>query len=120
MKKLSLILVLFFSVFSSCKTNENTNYNTVINQITEHYNANNYQAIYNLYTPKKQQISTKQKTTDFYKNKVKAVSGKCKSTEFITTLNGKQVYKLYFEKSEALLTLKLDSNNKIEYLLLKS
>ncbi len=118
MKTLICHIFLILTV-ASCSSKEKENYKTVVKTLQENYNNSNYEAIFNGFNKSMQEFSNLEKTTYFFAEKVKRKVGNWITTNFKATQNKKQVYTIAFEKGEAILSVQLDKNNKIAYLLLK-
>ena len=96
------------------------NYKTAIDNFQENYNRENYESIFNSFSPEMKQALPLDKTVQFL-NGLKSQVGKISSKEFSSfEQNTYASYKATFEKAVLAINISLDSQNQINGLLVKA
>lgn len=117
MKKVTLLtfILLAHTIFAQT---EKPNYITVSAQFETLYNAADYKAIFDLYSPEMKIALPLQETTQFLSS-IQAEAGKINKREFIKFDRTYAVYKTTFEKKTASVNISIDNNFKINGLSVK-
>lgn len=117
MKKLFYILILI--ILSSSLTAQTENYSHSIDQFWKNFNTGKYNEIFNSFAPEMKQSLPIDKNKQFFSD-LKTQVGNVKSTEFIGYEQSTYaVYKTQFEKGILVVNISLNSQNKINGLLIK-
>lgn len=118
MKKSILFLAILLPLFSFGQTEKET-YKKVSAEFEELFNAEEYQNIFDLFSPQMKAALPIEKTTDFVKG-LKSQVGKIEKMEFTSYENGTYAsYKTKFERGLFAVNISLDNDAKINGLFVK-
>ncbi len=118
MKKLILFIFIISPFLVFCQTEKETSKKKSA-EFEKHYNSNEYQEIFEMFSDEMKTSLPIEQTMDFFKG-LKNQAGKITSREFIKYENGTYAsYKTTFERAILALNISLDKNSKINGLLVK-
>lgn len=117
MKKLSLILLILIPMLSFGQT-EKEIAKKISAEFEKHYNSDEYQNIFDLFSPEMKSALPIEQTTDFLKG-LKSQAGKIQKREFVKYEQTYASYKTTFERAIFAVNISLDSNAKINGLFVK-
>lgn len=117
MKKINLILLLLISIISFGQTEKETA-KKVSTEFELYYNSNEYQKIFDLFSPEMKSALPIEKTTDFLKG-LKSQVGKIQKREFVKYKQTYASYRTTFERAIFAVNISLDNNAKINGLFVK-
>lgn len=117
MKKTSLILLILIPILSFGQTEKKTS-KKVSAEFEKHYNSDEYQKIFDLFSPEMKSALPIEQTTDFLKG-LKSQAGKIQKREFIKYEQPYASYKTTFERAVFAVNISLDNNAKINGLFVK-
>ncbi|WP_062060441.1 DUF3887 domain-containing protein [Aquimarina longa] len=109
--KFILLLVICFTA-QSILAQDATAYENITKKFQENYNAQDVEAIFNMYTTELQESMTKEGVNQFVKGCYEQF-GNLKNIIFIETTEGVYSYTAEFDKSKLSMDLQLDTNHKI-------
>jgi len=112
-----LLLMIFFSLklFSQ---SEQPIYERFVSVFTERFNSGDYDGIYDLYDAGMKNTYTSIQTRNYFGKTIKSLTGEIESMQFYTLRDGAHVYRVFFDKSVADLTITLSPQSKINGLLI--
>lgn len=112
-----LLLMIFFSIklFSQ---SEQPIYERFVSVFAERFNSGDYDGIYDLYDAGMKNTYTSIETRNFFEKTIKNLTGNIESMQFYTLRDGAHVYRMYFDKSVADMTITLSPQSKINGLLI--
>lgn len=117
MKKLILILSTLIQIMSFGQTEKETA-KKVSTEFEKYYNSNEYQKIFDLFSPEMKNALPIEQTTDFLKG-LKTQAGKIEKREFIKYDQTYASYKTTFERAVFAVNISLDNNATINGLFVK-
>lgn len=117
MKKINLILFILLPMLSFGQTEKETA-KKVSAEFDTYYNFNEYQKIFDLFSPEMKSALPIEQTTDFLKG-LKNQAGKIQKREFIKYEQTYASYKTTFERAVFTVNISLDKNTKINGLFVK-
>lgn len=117
MKKLTLILLIVIPILSFGQTEKEIAKN-VSAEFEKHYNSDQYQKIFDLFSPEMKSALPIEQTIDFL-NGLKSQAGKIEKREFIKYEQTYVSYKTTFERAIFAVNISLDNNAKINGLFVK-
>ncbi|MDA0316299.1 MAG: DUF3887 domain-containing protein [Bacteroidetes bacterium] len=117
MKKLNLIIFILLPMLSLGQTEKETA-KKVSAEFDKYYNFNEYQKIFDLFSPEMKSALPIEQTTDFLKG-LKNQAGKIQKREFIKYEQTYASYKTTFERAVFAVNISLDNNAKINGLFVK-
>ena len=118
MKKLILFILIITTPLVFCQAEKETS-KKISAEFEKHYNSNEYQEIFEMFSDEMKTASPIEQTTDFFKG-LKDQAGKITIREFIKYENGTYAsYKTIFERALFALNISLDKNYKINGLSIK-
>ncbi len=117
MKKLNLILLVLIPILSFGQTEKETN-KKISAEFEKHFNSDEYQKIFDLFSPEMKSALPIEQTTDFLKG-LKSQTGKIKKREFIKYEQTYASYKTIFERTIFAVNISLDNNAEINGLFVK-
>lgn len=116
-KILSILILTLFSTYTFGQT-EKENYKTVSASFEENYNAENFEAIFESFSPVMQKALPLNQTKKFLKG-LKTQAGNIVKREFVNYEKSFASYKTNFERALLTLNISVDNNSKIDGLLVK-
>lgn len=116
MKKTVVLLLLISTVCNA--QSEKKHYKNVAAKFMSNYNAGKYEAIFNMYDANLKASLPLEKSNAFFKNNV-LPAGKIKKMEFWDIKNSAHIYKTTFDNIVLDVLLSLDTENKINGLLIR-
>jgi murein DD-endopeptidase MepM/ murein hydrolase activator NlpD len=117
MKKINLILLLLIPIISFGQTQKETA-KKVSAEFEKYYNSNEYQKIFDLFSPEMKSALPIEQTTDFLKG-LKSQAGKIQKREFVKYEQTYASYKTTFERTVFAVNISLDNTGKINGLFVK-
>jgi murein DD-endopeptidase MepM/ murein hydrolase activator NlpD len=117
MKKINLILLLLIPIISFGQTQKETA-KKVSAEFEKYYNTNEYQKIFDLFSPEMKSALPIEQTTDFLKG-LKSQAGKIQKREFVKYEQTYASYKTTFERTVFAVNISLDNTGKINGLFVK-
>ena len=118
MKKLILFILIISPFLVFCQTEKETS-KKISAEFEKHYNSDEYQEIFEMFSDEMKTSLPIEQTRDFFKG-LKNQAGKITSREFIKYENGTHAsYKTTFERAILALNISLDKNSKINGLFVK-
>ena len=118
MKKLILFIFIISPFLVFCQTEKETSKKKSA-EFEKHYNSDEYQEIFEMFSDEMKTSLPIEQTMDFFKG-LKNQAGKITSREFIKYENGTYAsYKTIFERALFVLNISIDKNSKINGLLVK-
>ena len=117
MKKINLILLLLIPIISFGQTQKETA-KKVSAEFEKYYNSNEYQKIFDLFSPEMKSALPIEQTTDFLKG-LKSQAGKIQKREFVKYEQTYASYKTTFELTVFAVNISLDNTGKINGLFVK-
>ena len=117
MKKINLILLLLIPIISFGQTQKETA-KKVSAEFQKYYNSNEYQKIFDLFSPEMKSALPIEQTTDFLKG-LKSQAGKIQKREFVKYEQTYASYKTTFERTVFAVNISLDNTGKINGLFVK-
>ncbi len=118
MKNIILIALILIVNISFGQTEKSTN-KTVTENFVKNYNADDYTAIFSMFSDVMQEVLPINKTTEFLTG-LKSQAGKISNREFIKYENGTYAsYKTTFEHAVFVLNISIDDHSKIDGLFVK-
>lgn len=117
MKKLNLILLILIPLLSFGQTEKETA-KKVSSEFEKYYNSDEYQKIFDLFSPEMKSALPIEQTTDFLKG-LKSQAGKIVKREFVKYEQTYASYKTTFEQAIFTVNISLDNNAKINGLYVK-
>ncbi|HOX82489.1 MAG TPA: DUF3887 domain-containing protein, partial [Chryseolinea sp.] len=118
MKNLHLIIALSFVVNLAFAQAEKENYKTVVAKFEKNYNAENFDAVFNMFSSDMQKALPLDKTKGFLTN-LKLQSGKITKREFERYENTYASYKTNFERALYTVNISVDGDSKINGMFVK-
>lgn len=112
MKKLSLILLILIPIFSFGQTEKETS-KKVSAEFEKYYNSNEYQKIFELFSPELKRALPIEQATDFL-NGLKSQSGIITKRKFVKYEQTYATYKTNFKRGIWSLMISLDNHSKIK------
>ena len=117
MKKINLILLLLIPIISFGQTQKETA-KKVSAEFEKYYNSNEYQKIFDLFSPEMKSALPIEQTTDFLKG-LKSQACKIQKREFVKYEQTYASYKTTFERTVFAVNISLDNTGKINGLFVK-
>lgn len=117
MKKINLILLILIPLLSFGQTEKETA-KKVSAEFEKYYNSDEYQKIFDLFSPEMKSALPIEQTTDFLKG-LKSQAGKIVKREFVKYEQTYASYKTTFEQAIFTVNISLDNNAKINGLYVK-
>ncbi len=112
-----LLLMIFFSL-NLFSQSEQPIYERFVSVFTERFNSGDYDGIYDLYDAGMKNTYTSIQTRNYFGKTIKSLTGEIESMQFYTLRDGAHVYRVFFDKSVADLTITLSPQSKINGLLI--
>jgi len=113
-----VLVVLLFISLKLFSQEEQPIYERFVSVFTERFNSGDYEGIYDLYDAGMKNAYTSIETRTFFEKTIKSLTGDIESMRFFTFREGAHVYRVYFDKSVADLTITLSPQSKINGLLI--
>lgn len=117
MKKLNLILLILIPMLSFGQT-EKEIAKKISSEFEKYYNSDEYQKIFDLFSPEMKSALPIEQTTDFLKG-LKSQAGKIQKREFVKYEQTYATYKTTFERAVFAVNISLDNNANINGLFVK-
>lgn len=118
MKRILTILIFTFLTNFTFGQTEKEAYKTVANSFELNYNSDNFEAIFNSFSPEMQSALPLDKTKDFLTG-LKQQAGKITKREFVKYEQTYASYKTTFERALFAVNISIDNNSKINGLFVK-
>lgn len=109
---LLLCLVMISTAWVRAQPNENDTYKAITSKLVNAYNASQYEAVFNSFSPQMQAALPLDKTTAFLSG-LKQQAGSITQNTFTSFHQTYATYKSTFEKTTLTLTISIDSNQRI-------
>lgn len=116
MRTILLTFVMAFSMTAVFSQAEKKAYKTVADKFEAYYNSDNYDAIFAMYSSEMKKMLPADQSRDFLQG-VRSQKGKIIKREFKRYLRTYATYKTNFEKEVLALKISIDSNSRINGLL---
>lgn len=113
MKKICLIILLALIGAHVYAQSENSEYKIAVDKFINYYNNNQYETIFNEFSPDMQQAMPLQKTNEFFSG-LRQQIGKITERNFMKFQSPFAAYQIKFENGVFALNLSIDSSSKID------